>query len=30
LCFIAAAGRNSEENHRLAEYRHCIAQCGKH
>lgn len=29
-CFIAAAGRNGEENHCLAEYRHCIAQCGKH
>jgi hypothetical protein len=29
-CFIAAGGRNSEENHCLAEYRHCIAQCGKH
>ena len=29
-CFIGAGGRNSEENHCLAEYRHCIAQCGKH
>lgn len=29
-CFIVAGGRNSEENHCLAEYRHCIAQCGKH
>ena len=29
-CFIAAGGRNSDENHCLAEYRHCIAQCGKH
>jgi hypothetical protein len=29
-CFIAAGGRTSDENHCLAEYRHCIAQCGKH
>jgi|GEM_PF-1381244 len=29
-CFIAAGGRNSAENHCLAEYRHCLAQCGKH
>jgi hypothetical protein len=29
-CFIAAGGKNSAENHCLAEYRHCIAQCGKH
>lgn len=29
-CFIAAGGRNSAENQCLAEYRHCIAQCGKH
>jgi len=28
-CFISAGGRNGEENHCLAEYRHCIAQCGK-
>lgn len=29
-CFIGAGGKNSAENHCLAEYRHCIAQCGKH
>ncbi len=29
-CFIGAAGKNSDENHCLARYRHCIAQCGKH
>jgi hypothetical protein len=29
-CFIAAGGRNSDENHCLAEYRQCIAHCGKH
>jgi hypothetical protein len=29
-CFIAAGGKNSAENHCLARYRHCIAQCGKH
>lgn len=28
-CFIGAT-RNSEQNKCLAEYRHCIAQCGKH
>ena len=28
-CFIAAGGRNGEERQCLAEYRHCIAQCGK-
>lgn len=28
-CFVAAGGRNSAENHCLAEYRYCIAQCGK-
>ena len=29
-CFVAAGGRNSAENHCLAEYRHCVAQCGRH
>jgi len=29
-CFIAAGGRNRDENHCLAEYRHCIGQCGRH
>jgi len=29
-CFIGAGGRNGDENHCLAEYRHCLAQCGKH
>jgi hypothetical protein len=28
-CFIGA-GKNGAENHCLAQYRHCIAQCGKH
>ena len=27
LCFVAAGGRNRDENHCLAEYRQCIAQC---
>lgn len=27
---VFAATRNSEENHCFAQYRHCIAQCGKH
>lgn len=29
-CFIGAGGKNSAENHCLAEYKHCLAQCGKH
>ena len=29
-CFIEVIGSNSDENHCLARYRHCIAQCGKH
>ena len=28
-CFIGAV-RDSDQNRCLAEYRHCIAQCGKH
>ena len=29
-CFVAAGGRNGDERQCLGEYRHCIAQCGKH
>jgi len=28
-CFLAAT-RESDQHHCTAEYRHCIAQCGKH
>ena len=29
-CFLAAGGSHGAERHCLGEYRHCIAQCGKH